>query len=481
MRQFSINDFGTPDKEGLEKFLGACQSVARKSDHPVLATISLPSEFLDPLAVLQSVNDPSRPHFYMERNAHHVGMAGAEPVLVLKAEGVNRFASIKSQAQMWLEHTCFVGDGELPWAGPQFFCQFSFEDELDDEAFLPPAFAFVPRWMVAWRGNKFSATANLVVEANSDLNLLIEPLMRAHQRFQSFEYDLNEDEMGPQNDIGNSRIIGQSRSEELFVNNVKEALSEISSGQYEKIVVSRSLELESDQPFKPLEVLDMLRQRFPDCTTSSYQNGKGASFISATPERLIEVRNGKFYTEALAGSMQRGRGALQDAHLTKQLLGSSKNRNEHGVVLKFISEQLKVLGLKPEFAASPEVLQLSNIQHLRVPVSGQINGEHILDLAAALHPTPALGGFPREEALEGIKQLEPSQRGPYAGVSGWFDFKGEGELVVNIRCALVEGHSARLYAGCGIVEGSDPEKELKETELKLISMLPCFIDLDQIN
>ena len=480
MESYPLTRFGNKDKAGLHSFLCFCRDKAKADAHPVLASISLASEYIDPLAVLQTVNESGTEHCYLEHPSRREGVSCAEPVLKFQSSGANRFSELRDFAEYWFAHSVSTGDEGLPWAGPRFFCEASFEDTLESENFLAPVFAFVPRWQVGWKGNRFSAMANLIVNESIDLDRLIEPVWRAHQRFASFEF-------GPENQenrlnvlASQTEILEQRLSERNYLEAVDSALGEIHSGSLEKVVISRDLRLKSDQVFEPLEILNILRTRYPDCHTFSFQNDLGASIIGATPERLIKVENGRFETEALAGSIERGQNARQDAHYTRQLLNSEKERSEHGLVLRYICEELRELGIAVNFAEVPEILQLSNIQHLRVPVSGEIpKSAHLLDLVSKLHPTPAMGGYPADKAKALIRKLEKRERGPYAGLTGWFDAAGAGEMVVNIRCAKIESSSATLYAGAGIVKDSVAEKELKETELKFIGMLPTFVNLDE--
>jgi menaquinone-specific isochorismate synthase len=161
--------------------------------------------------------------------------------------------------------------------------------------------------------------------------------------------------------------------------------------------------------------------------------------------------------------------------LARQLLTSDKDLREHQHVVASILRRLADLGLKPDSEAQPGLLVLPNVQHLCTPLSGPITDDtHILDLAETLHPTPALGGAPREKALPDIAAWEPFDRGLFGGLVGWVDTQGQGELAVGIRSALVEGSHARLFAGAGIVKGSDPELEFQETSLKMEALLRCI-------
>jgi menaquinone-specific isochorismate synthase len=181
------------------------------------------------------------------------------------------------------------------------------------------------------------------------------------------------------------------------------------------------------------------------------------------------------HTEALAGSAPRGNSASEDATLAQALLHSEKDLREHRLVLESIARRVADLGLKLEHASQPRVLGLANVQHLHLPISASLPaGVHLLDLVARLHPTPAVGGTPREPAVAAIARLEPFNRGLYAGPQGWVDHRGGGEFFVGIRSALVDGRTAMVYAGAGIVAGSSPEKEFAETELKFKALIEAL-------
>jgi menaquinone-specific isochorismate synthase len=257
---------------------------------------------------------------------------------------------------------------------------------------------------------------------------------------------------------------------------VARALERIGNGEFKKIVLARALDLQADQPLHPLRVLNGLRQRFPDCYSFSFANGRGQSFIGASPERLVRVSKGVLETEALAGSIRRGAGASEDAALAAVLRGSEKDLREQRDVLDDIVARLTPLGLELEFLPEPQLRRLANVQHLHTPVRAALpEAVRLLDVLAALHPTSAVGGSPREAAVRCIRELEGFPRGLYAGALGWLNARGGGEFFVGLRSALVEGSTARVYAGAGIVAGSTPEKEFAETELKFRAMRDALL------
>ncbi|MBC8010647.1 MAG: isochorismate synthase [Burkholderiales bacterium] len=457
----------------LRAFLAGCQLKAAADGAAVLASISLVVPALDPLAVLEAIFEPTEPHFYTERPSLDTAIAGAEVALSATASGAGRFAAMQRFVDDTLARTIAVGDVNAPFGGPHFFTSFAFLDTVEDGEAFPAARVFVPRWQVARAGEVTTAVANLVVEADSDLDALTQRVWRAHGKFARFEY-------------GEGRR-DESRTAQWSVPTFEQAeagdyravvgrgLERIAAGEFQKIVLARAIDLTADRALHPLEVLNGLRERFPECYAFSAANGAGVSFIGASPERLLRVSQGVVETEALAGSARRGAGASEDAALAAALLRSEKDLREHRHVIGSITRRLDPLGVKLEHAEAPALRKLANVQHLHTPMRGPLpEGVRLLDLLAVLHPTPAVGGTPREAAVARIRELEGFPRGLYAGAIGWINSRGGGEFFVGLRSALVEGERARVYAGAGIVAGSEPDREFVETELKFQALLAAL-------
>ena len=260
-----------------------------------------------------------------------------------------------------------------------------------------------------------------------------------------------------------------------FRKSVLSALKSIQKNQLHKIVLAHALDVTSPIPFNLVNSLNNLRRLYSNCYIFSTSNGQGQTFIGASPERLVRIHNQRLETDALAGSSPRGRTAIDDAQLGDRLLSSQKETHEHQVVIDFIADHLRELGISPQ-QLSARLLQLPNIQHLHTPIRAIVPPEvHLLDVVAKLHPTPAVAGVPRELACEQIRYYEQFERSLYAAPIGWVDHRGNGEFAVGIRSALLDGCQARLFAGAGIVAGSNPDQELTEVELKLQALLAALV------
>jgi len=463
-----LNPAENSSPEALRAFLVQCQALAVKVGRAQLVSISLEVDALDPLAVLESIFEPGERHFYVERPAEAFAVAGAEAVAVFTASGQDRFAACQRFIDDTLANTLAVGDLKAPFAGPHFFTAFTFFDETETGEPFEAASIFVPRWQVSCRAGRTVAVANLLIDGNSLLDVLAAKIWRARQKFGAFDYGAPEfSEAGVRDAIAIAEVGGNDRYEQV----VRSALAQINAGAFRKIVLARAKDLRATQAFHPLQVLNGLRQRYPDCYAFSVANGRGQSLIGASPERLLRVRDGAILTEALAGSASRGASASEDAALAGALVRSEKEQAEHACVLDSILRRLKPLGLQLHHPDKPVLRRLANVQHLHTPVEADVAlGVRTLDVLSRLHPTPAVGGSPREAAVARIRELESFPRGLYAGALGWINSSGEGEFFVGLRSALVDGPTARLYAGAGIMAGSDPTREKAETELKFGAM-----------
>lgn len=456
--------------EALLAFLQGCQLKAAERGQAQLVSIAAESKLLDPLAVLESIYEARQPHFYVERRRDDLAIAGAEAVLSYSPSGEGRFRAAKDWIDRVASNTIAVGDPELPFFGPYFFSGFAFFSEVEEAAAFPPSSVFVPRWQVSVARGRCVAIANATVGGTEDIEAVAKRIWNANTKFRSFDYSAAED----RGERSRLRVLKTEErgGEAFFKDSVARALQQIGEGALRKIVLARALDLQADQSFHPLEILNTLRERYEDCYAFSIANGKGQSFIGASPERLVSISKGRASIDVLAGTAPRGSSASEDARLGAELLESEKDCREHAIVYDSIYRRLEELGLRPRGECRPTLKRLQNVQHLFVELEADVTGDiHLLDMVEALHPTPAVGGTPRADAVSRIRSLEAFDRGLYAGPIGWLDAKGEGEFLVGIRSALVDGAAARLYAGVGIVQGSNPERERLETDLKFRALM----------
>jgi menaquinone-specific isochorismate synthase len=254
---------------------------------------------------------------------------------------------------------------------------------------------------------------------------------------------------------------------------IRDIHSAIDAGRCDKIVAARCTMVELSRAADPALVLAALGRRYADCYRFGYRFGPGAMFVGAPPERLIARVGDRVFTEALAGSIATEPGHEQAA--AGALLASGKDRSEQDFVVQTIRAVLGPLCKELEVPAEPEIRALRHVLHLKTPITGTLaRPAHVLDLVAALHPTPAVGGVPTDAAMAWIAEREPASRGWYAAPVGWFDDSGQGEFAVAIRSGLLCGGRAYLYAGAGIVRGSDPDAEFAETRLKQRAVLDAL-------
>jgi isochorismate synthase len=232
---------------------------------------------------------------------------------------------------------------------------------------------------------------------------------------------------------------------------------------------------------RPAELLRALDARHGDCVRVVARPPGGGTLVAATPERLVRRDGDVVACDALAGTISRRAPDLgpdqlgSAAHLVaarNALLASTKDRREHDLVVRAIADALRSVGAEVSMPDQPGLRELRHVLHLHTPIRAQLARPcHVLELAARLHPTPAVGGTPTRVACEWIASREPVARGWYASPVGWFDLDGNGELAVAIRSGVLAGHRVHLWAGAGIVAGSDPDRELAETDVKLRAML----------
>ncbi|MEM7287033.1 MAG: isochorismate synthase [Actinomycetota bacterium] len=255
---------------------------------------------------------------------------------------------------------------------------------------------------------------------------------------------------------------------------VAAARDRIRAGDLTKAVLARELVLEASAPIDQGAVLQRLLRAHPSATVFALDG-----FVGASPETLVSRIDDVVRAHPLAGTTPRATDPAGDQRAAAALLASSKDRWEHRITIDWLLDELLPFCSYVDAEPEPTVVSLPNVHHLGTRVEGRLSAPpaSVLELVAALHPTPAVAGDPQQDALALIESLERAERGRYAGPTGWVDADGNGSFVVAIRSAQIDGATARLFAGVGVVGDSDPQSELDETRAKFQAMLPALLRL----
>jgi menaquinone-specific isochorismate synthase len=262
-------------------------------------------------------------------------------------------------------------------------------------------------------------------------------------------------------------------SRSTWASQVHAVLDAIAAGSLAKAVLARDVVVHADAPFDPRVVVDHLRLTQGGCVVFAAEH-----LVGATPELLVRRRGASVVSRPMAGTIARGATDDGDRAAEATLAASVKDGLEHRLVVDAVVDGLRAAGVDVTTVRGPEVARLATVSHLATTIGGTVeprSARSALELALALHPTPAVAGAPRDAALAVLRDLEAFDRGRYAGPVGWVDAHGDGEWAVALRCAELEGATARLVAGAGIVAGSDPDAEWAETQAKLEPMLRVLV------
>ncbi|MBI1844548.1 MAG: isochorismate synthase [Actinobacteria bacterium] len=269
-----------------------------------------------------------------------------------------------------------------------------------------------------------------------------------------------------------SFTVRAAQSPDAWCDSVGEAVRVMTAGGLDKVVLAREILVEADAPLNITDILQRLRLAYP--SSMVYAIG---GFIGASPELLVSRNGDVIRSHPMAGTAPRRGDATVDARQAASLLASSKDRDEHQITIDMVLDAVLPFCSYVDSEPEPSIVSVANVHHLASLVEGRLSSPpaSVLTLVGALHPTPAVCGRPRSDALDLIHKLEPFNRGRYAGPVGWVDAQGNGRFAVAIRCAEIAGNRARLFAGNGLVAGSDPRTELAETRAKLQAVLAAIV------
>ena len=434
-----------------------------------LLSCSLPCDGVSFAGFLAAAESQAR--FYWENCDEQIAFAGVGAAVELMAWGPERFAKILAYARELFDGA-YVEEEDYPLTYPRLFGGFSFRHDfmLDNTwSIYTPAFFALPHYQLVRNGDATWLTINTQIPHNESPETLI-PDLRAALREKIAQLKSSEllMEAGEENAL---QSIDYPMSYPVWEAMIEEATQGIRSGALRKVVLARAAELRFRERVKLLPILRHLAAQYANCYRFLFEPRPRYAFYGASPELLASVQGKRLETMALAGSAARGDTDEADRRLGDALLANEKERHEHDIVVEKMCQRLSPMTESLEVQPS-RLLKLSNIQHIHTPIQGRLKrSSGILPLIEALHPTPALGGDPRRDALRLIRDLEPIPRGWYGAPVGWINSHYDGQFAVAIRSAVAQEARAWVYAGAGIVADSIPRREWEETELKFRPML----------
>lgn len=275
-------------------------------------------------------------------------------------------------------------------------------------------------------------------------------------------------------------------TQEEYIAGVVKLVELMKSSPLEKAVLARAIDLKTQHKINIIDLFYQLLASNPDGYTFALaQNPKQSGwFMGASPELLVAKQNEYLFSHPVAGTLARHSDPTLDQQQAEKLLASQKDQHEHAVVIEAIADQLSPLCKTLNIPKSPSLIKTEAVWHLATKIQGTLKDpeQHIFDVVSILHPTPAVCGQPAPMARQLISELEPFNRNLFAGTMGWCDARGNGAWAVNVRCGRIFDHYARLYAGAGIVEASQPNSELSETIVKFKTMLNALgLDSQHLN
>ena len=414
--------------------------------------------------------------FYWERPGEGRRLVASGCARSIECEGEDRFPKLAESARALYRDLHLAGDEAPANVGPLLVGGFGFAENPpsgSDWVGFPAARLVLPtRLVVSTPAGSWCSVACAVEAADS------EEAVSARLREQLALCLHSPSPAAEAPDTQRREYLARpARSHADYEQRVEAALEEIAAGEIEKVVVARSLRLRQPGSWHLAPLLEALRGAHPSCTIFALGRDE-ANFLGASPELLIRLAGGRLQSAALAGSAPRGRSPEEDDRLGRELLESKKDQEEHAVVVRALRESLEPCCSELKIPEAPRLMKLEGIHHLETPVEGRLGeARHVLEVAGCLHPTAAVAGAPRASALRWLREHEGLERGWYAGAVGVVDARGDGEFCTALRSALLRGGEAQLFAGAGIVAGSKPEAELRETRLKLRALLDLLLEL----
>jgi menaquinone-specific isochorismate synthase len=419
-------------------------------------SLALPLAGLDPLAVLPRLAEGEGFRFLWD-GTPGLCLAAAGRCNSLELSGPRRFELAQRFAGLSLSRLACAPEAVPPLARPRVLLAFAFFDSpLHRSDGAPGVEAVLPRWQLSRQGRHCWLRLQRGLGGDVTPRSVAEELWEMARQLERHSGTVEPGAAAAAR-VG---IRHGSHWQEGYRSALEQALALVEGGELRKLVLAVRQRLDLDAPLDPLQLLAHLRQAQPGSCRFLWQREPSDALLGASPERLLSLRQGQLRSDALAGTAPLGERAAE-------LLHSPKDRHEHELVVETITTVLQNAGLTPRRPRRPRLARHGSLVHLHTPISAPLVGGQPLLLAEALHPTPAVAGLPRREAMGWLRSLEPFERGHYAAPIGWIDSAGDLDLRVAIRSGRLRGLRLDLTAGAGLVRGSRPDRELQEVALKL--------------
>ncbi len=467
-----MENFISNSESLLRKFLSDSDKIIKsRNGGSLLASFALPFDSFKSVDFINHLAKDYERSLYFEIPAENLSIAGLDEALIISENGEGRFAVTDKKIKEW--KNSFISNWEsLPDKKIPLFLggmKFSSEHNEDDWQDYNDSTWFVPELMIFHKQSLNYLFFNFLIQ-NSSKELAAKKFRIKLEKL----FKLNGSQVKTPSPVILKSYGDSPKDKKKWKQLVSESLGKISENQFEKVVLSRKVELQlSNEPDMKL-VIENLRKDNPNCYIFLYHHGK-SSFFGATPEMLAKFSNGCIEVDALAGSAHRGKTEDEDTQIEKALLRDDKNLTEHNYVIEHIRNTVSSLTEDFKIESRYSIKKLANIQHIWSRITARLsNKSSMMSILKELYPTPAICGFPKEASFHLIKKVEGYKRGLYSGIIGWFNFDDEGEFAVALRSALLTSNKLVAFAGGGIVQNSDPEAEYKETELKLKTIMSLF-------
>lgn len=452
----------------LESVLKRAYSKANNQNRPQFVSYTKQIEQIDPINVFEAAKRLNKERMFWTSTSEQfyiVGIGKAYELIAME----NRFSESKKKLNMLLEEAFIYNPYKVEGTGIVAIGGMSFDPKRERSKlwrnFQPSQFT-VPEYLFTIKDNQTFLTMTTEVIPYGSMESYLLKWKKAHEL-------LNKQINMPEA----AYITAKSEiQKEKWLSSVKKATEIIKENKAKKIVLAREMRVKLNKQAEVSPILKKLINRQVNSYVFAFEKGRDC-FIGATPERLVKLNGNKLLSTCLAGTAPRGKTKKEDEQVSAQLMKDRKNRKEHDYVVQMIRRSIENYCTNIKIPTEPTIYPLKNLHHLYTPVTATLKNEYsIFNIIEKLHPTPALGGEPREASLTFIRENESMDRGWYGSPIGWLDHQQNGEFAVAIRSGLIQDDEVSLFAGCGVMKDSNPQMEYEETNIKFLPMLTVLED-----